>query len=376
MVVILRLISHNSDTVFVLPISLISFNLRELNPRQFSIMADTIFVPAEQMKQTFLHILKQHGFTEAKALTCAEIFTANSIDGVYSHGVNRFGRFIEYLREGHIRKDAEPVLIQARKAIEHWDGQFGPGPLNALHATDRAMELAAEYGLGCVTLANNNHWMRAGYYGWKAAKSGYAFISWTNTIGNMPAWNAWDRRLGNNPLVLAIPFQDEAIVLDMAMSQYSYGKMELAAMRNEQLPTAGGFDADGNLTTNPQSIIESGRFLPIGFWKGAGLSFLLDIFATLLSGGMPTHEVTRKKIEWSSQIFIAIELKHAHNYSSMARILQGMVYDYHQSIPVADDKKISYPGENVLITRKKNLENGIPVIKKVWEEISVLSSRV
>jgi len=336
-------------------------------------MAESLLVPAREMKETFLRILRKLGFEEQKALTCAEVFTANSIDGVYSHGVNRFGRFIEYLQKGYIKKDAEPTLIQSRQAIEHWDAQFGPGPLNAIHATDRAMKLATEFGMGCVTLANNNHWMRAGYYAWKAAKSGFAFMSWTNTIGNMPAWNAVDPRLGNNPLVLAMPYKDDAIVLDMAMSQYSYGKMEMTAMKNEQLPTAGGFDKNGNLSTDPQSIIETGRFLPVGYWKGAGLSFLLDIFATLLSGGMPTHEVTKKKIEWSSQIFIAFELSHAHNYSSMAKVLEGMVKDYHESTPDSTGNKITYPGEHVVATRKKNLEKGIPVIKKVWEDILLLA---
>jgi 3-dehydro-L-gulonate 2-dehydrogenase len=307
-----------------------------------------------------------------KAETCAEIFTANSVDGVYSHGVNRFSRFIEYIIKGWVKVDAEPILKRSRGAIEQWDGQLGPGPLNALHATDRAMHIANGFGIGCVALSNNNHWMRAGYYGWKAAKAGYVMVSWTNTIGNMPAWNAVDRRLGNNPLVIAIPYHDEAIVLDMAMSQYSYGKMELMAMKNEQLPSVGGFDKTGKLTTDPQSIIESGRFLPIGFWKGAGLSLLLDMLAAILSAGMPTHEVSKKKIEWSSQVFIAFQPKHLHNYASIQSVLDGIVKDYHASSRVSPDKRISYPGENVLETRKKNLEKGIPVIPKVWDEISVM----
>jgi len=231
------------------------------------------------------------------------------------------------------------------------------------------MQLASKFGMGCVALANNNHWMRAGYYGWRAAKGGYAFISWTNTIGNMPAWNATDRRLGNNPLVIAVPHGEEAIVLDMAMSQFSYGKMEMAAMKHEQLPAIGGFDKNGHLTTDPGSIIESGRFLPIGYWKGAGLSLLLDILATLLSGGMPTHEVSKKKIEWSSQVFIAFDLTHLHNYSSVQQVLNSIIKDYHASVKLSPDKKITYPGEHVLETRKKNLTNGIPVVKKVWEEI-------
>ncbi len=339
-------------------------------------MTASKLIPATEMKETFLAILLKLGFTQKKALTCAEIFTANSIDGVYSHGVNRFGRFVEYIKAGHVKTDAEPKLIQALNALEQWDGQFGPGPLNALHATDRAMELAAKFGIGCIALANNNHWMRAGYYGWKAAKAGYAFISWTNTIGNMPAWNAVDRKLGNNPLVIAIPFKDEAIVLDMAMSQYSYGKMEMLAMRNEQLPMAGGFDTSGALTTDPQSIIESGRFLPIGFWKGAGLSLLLDMLSVMLSAGMPTHEVSKKKIEWSSQVFIAFDLARLQNYPSMQNVLDSIIKDYHASAKVSPDKRITYPGEHVIETRKKNLQEGIPVLEKVWEQIQDIRSKV
>jgi 3-dehydro-L-gulonate 2-dehydrogenase len=62
------------------------------------------------------------------------------------------------------------------------------------------------------------------------------FLGWTNTIANMPAWGAVDARLGNNPLVMAVPYRGEVIVLDMAASQFSYGALHLAKMRNEELP--------------------------------------------------------------------------------------------------------------------------------------------
>lgn len=333
---------------------------------------DTLLVPATEMKDTFFEILMQYGFSKEKALTCAEVFTANSVDGVYSHGVNRFPRFIEYIRNGHVNIHAEPKLIESRKAIEQWDGQFGPGITNALHSTDRAMQLADEFGMGCVALANNNHWMRAGYYGWKAAKAGYVMIAWTNTIGNMPAWNAIDRRLGNNPIAIAIPYKEEAIVLDMAMSLYSYGKMELTAMKQEQLPVEGGFDKNGVPTKDPNAIMQSGRFMPIGFWKGAGLSLLLDIVATVLSNGMATHDYTKKKIEWASQIFIVFNLSKAHHYPSIANIIEGIMSDYLQSTPASPDKKITYPGQHVVETRKQNLQNGIPVMGKIWKQIEDL----
>ncbi|HLG38373.1 MAG TPA: 3-dehydro-L-gulonate 2-dehydrogenase [Chitinophagaceae bacterium] len=328
-----------------------------------------IAVPADAMLSEFNRVLLKHGFTESKALQCAEIFTANSIDGVYTHGVNRFARFVDYVNRGFVKYHAEPSLKNKFGGIEQWDGNLGPGPLNANFATDRAMQLAGESGIGCVALRNTNHWMRGGTYGWQAAKKGFVFIGFTNTIANMPAWGALDSRLGNNPLVIALPYHDEAIVLDMAMSQYSFGAMELAKMKNEKLGVDGGFDRHGNLTQDPAAILESRRPLAIGFWKGAGLSLLLDMLAALLSGGLATHQITSFETEYASQVFIAIDISRLGNHSSVSKVIEDILNDYQQSVPADDKKEIVYPGQHVLATRKHNLQNGIPVLKQVWQAI-------
>ena len=332
-----------------------------------------ISIPAKEMQERFTGILLKEGFTPERALQCSANFTGNSVDGIYTHGVNRFPRFIQYVKEGFVKPDAMPALENKYGGIEQWNGNLGPGILNAQYATKTVMRLAQQYGIGCVTLRNTNHWMRGGTYGWQAAKAGYVFIGWTNTIANMPAWGAKDARLGNNPLVMALPYNEEAIVLDMAMSQYSYGALELSAMKNETLSVFGGYDKDETLTKNPSAILESNRPLPIGYWKGAGLALLLDLLATILSGGLATHEISKKKAEYGlSQVFIAIDLSKLGNHSSISNIIQEILNDYHQSIPVDESKQIIYPGERVLLTRKNNLTNGIPVLKKVWDEICQL----
>lgn len=329
-----------------------------------------VTISPQKMQEHFTEILRKEGFTEDRAIQCADIFTMNSVDGVYTHGVNRFPRFIKYIRDGFVKVDAIPTLQHAFGGIEQWNGNLGPGPLNALHATASAMRLAAKHGMGCVALSNTNHWMRAGNYGWRAAKAGFVFIGWTNTISNMPAWGATDAKVGNNPLVMALPYKDEAIVLDMAMSQYSIGHMELAAMRNEMLPVNGGFDKKGELTNDPAAILASRRLLPAGYWKGGGLALLLDLMATILSGGMATYEISKEDVEYGlSQVFIAVDITKLSNHSSIAVVVENIINDYHQSILADDSKKITYPGERVWQTRQKNLSHGIPVQKKIWDII-------
>ena len=335
-------------------------------------MSDNRFITITygQMQECFASILLKLGFTKERANECAEIFTANSVDGIYTHGVNRFPRFVQYVKDGFVYPGAKPSLIHKFGGIEQWDGNLGPGTLNAVHATQTVMQLARQYGIGCVALANTNHWMRGGTYGWQAAKEGFVFIGWTNTTGIMPAWGAIDPKLGNNPLVMALPYKEEAIVLDMAMSQYSYGAMELAVLKNERLPVAGGYNNKGELTDDPAAVLASKRPLPVGYWKGAGLSLLLDILATVLSGGLAVHEIAQKAVEDSlSQVFIAIDISKLGNHSMITKTIECIIEDYHQSVAPDASKKITYPGERVLQTRNNNLAYGIPVLKKVWEDI-------
>jgi 3-dehydro-L-gulonate 2-dehydrogenase len=286
---------------------------------------------------------------------------------VYTHGVNRFPVFVQMVKEGHVFPDAEPFSVHTTLALEQWDGALAPGMLNATKATGRAVQLAKKNSIGCVALANTNHWMRGGYYGWLAAKQGCVFISWSNTIANMPAYGAEDARLGNNPLVIAVPYGEEAIVLDMAMSQFSYGAMQLAAMRGESLPVYGGYDKEGQLTKDPAVVLASGRTLSVGYWKGAGLSLLLDIVSAVLSGGKAVHQISQQKTEKGlSQVFIAIDLKQLRNYGGIQSCLEGIIHDYKQSVA---EEEVLYPGERALRSRDKNEKNGIPVLRKVWEEI-------
>lgn len=330
----------------------------------------TIRIGRDEMHSLFLGILVKHGMNKNRAEKCAGIFTLNSLEGIYSHGVNRFPRFVKYIDEGYINTDAVPTMVHNAGSIEQWQGNLGPGPLNAEFATERAMELAGENGIGLVTLANTNHWMRGGTYGWQAARKGFVFIGWANTCVNMPVWGGKDARIGNNPFVIAVPYEREAVVLDFAMSQFSYGKMEAYSNEGKRLPYPGGFNRNGELTDDPEEILNTMRPVPIGYWKGAGLSILLDILAASLSGGLSTHKIGNCDKETGiSQVFIAIDIKKLHNFPSIEGTISSILEDISKSEPAGDGTTIRYPGENIIKTRKQNLENGIPVDRGLWDKI-------
>lgn len=327
-------------------------------------------IPYQEIYDSLLRVLLKIGLANDRAGLCARLFAETSRDGVYSHGLNRFPRFIETVGNGVVDVNAQPKLVDSRGAFERWDGQRGPGNLNAHACMERAIVLSREHGIGCVALANTNHWMRGGSYGWQAADVGVIAVCWTNTLPNLPPWGASEPRLGNNPLVIAVPRSDGHIVLDMAMSQFSYGTLESYRMRGEQLPVIGGFDLDGNLSRDASAIERSRRPLPIGFWKGSGLALMLDMLAALLAGGQATHQIKPEILQETrlSQTFLAFDLGSIDKDAASAKLINEII-EFVQGPDRSSAEKVRYPGQRTLEIRKQNLVEGIPVEPKVWEQV-------
>jgi 3-dehydro-L-gulonate 2-dehydrogenase len=314
-------------------------------------------IPFDELHQTLAAALRSLGFEAGRALLCARLFAETTRDGVYTHGVSRFPRFVRMIRVGRIVIHATPTLTASYSALERWDGKCGPGNLNAWQSMERAITLARIHGAGIVALANTTHWMRGGTYGWQAADAGVIGICWTNTLPNLSAWGSAEARLGNNPLILAVPRPAGHIVLDMAMSQFSYGALAAYRERSELLPVDGGFDSAGNLTRDPAAIEASQRPLPIGYWKGSGLSLMLDLIAATLAGGLATHQIPRdpERETGISQFFLAID----HSALGTLQVADAIVASL----------DTRYPGQRTLELRAENLALGVPVDPKLWRQI-------
>ncbi len=323
------------------------------------------------------------GLSPDRAALSARLTAEATRDGVYTHGLNRFPRFVATVRNGSVNVNALPSLVFGHGALERWDGNAGVGNLNAHASMQRAITLARTHSLGAVALAHTNHWMRAGSFGWQAADQGLFAICWTNTGRNLPAWGTSAATLGNNPLVLAVPRRTPAgeyaggphVVLDMAMSQFSYGQLDAYSKRGKQLPVPGGYDRSGALTTDPTAITETFRALPIGFWKGSGLALTLDLFAALLSGGNATHEISPDPLRETglSQFFLAIDPANVSAAAELDRAATALIDELHQAPRSNLDETPRYPGENTLHLREINLKTGVPVEDPAWSELLTLS---
>lgn len=327
-------------------------------------------VKYEDMYNEFVRVLTKKGFTKERAELSAKLYADASRDGVYTHGLNRFPKFIKSVEQGCIDIQANPSVKESFGFFERYDGNSGPGNLNAHFCMKRTIELAKQNTIGCVALSNTNHWMRPGNYGLMAVEENCIGILWTNTVPNMPPWGGRDAKLGNNPVVFAIPNGDTPVLVDVAMSMFSYGKLESYAREGKELPVDGGYNKAQEITKNAAEILETHQCIPIGYWKGSGLSLALDLIASVLAGGRTSRQVGELPVETElSQVFIAISLDRLPDKEAIAEKVKASLEDLKTSTPVTENRPVYYPGENMMRVRKENMELGIPVDEGIWQSV-------
>ena len=302
----------------------------------------------------------------------AEIFAGNSLDGVYSHGMNRYPRYLSDMESGLCdAKVTQAERVSGLGGLEVWDAHFGVGPLIAQQMAERAIELARTHGIACVALRNNSHWLRAGRYGLMMADAGMMGLCMTNTCMNLVAYGAKEPSTGNNPITIAIPRRAGSLVMDMAVSQYAFGKLEIMAQEGGMLDTPCGYDTDGNLTNDPKKIVESGLMTPMALWKGSALSIMIDLMVSMLSLGRTSLAIGTPADgeKGMSQMFVCMNPAAVIDMDKAEAQMEKTIAFLNSLEPKDGVHGVHAPGENLERTRARNRERGIPVTEDTWQKI-------
>ena len=119
----------------------------------------------------------------------------------------------------------------------------------------------------------------------------------------------------------------------------------------------GGYDSKGNLTRDPATVMGDGLALPIGYWKGAGLSLALDLIAALLSGGKSAYQIAQLGAEVSvSQVFIAFDMETTLAQEDRQQMVDEVIRDLRATEPIEGQlRRLDYPGEGMLNKRKESM---------------------
>ena len=130
------------------------------------------------------------------------------------------------------------------------------------------------------------------------------------------------------------------------------------------------YDENGNLTTDPAQIEKTWRVLPMGYWKGSGISIALDMIATILTNGNSVQTIGTFGDEVGlSQVMIAIDPSKGNTPEQTEEIVNAILADIKSSIPVTEGGEVLYPGEREARNIDDFSKNGIPVVEEVWNSI-------
>jgi ureidoglycolate dehydrogenase (NAD+) len=328
-----------------------------------------IVVGHEELGRFIREVLTANGASEQNAASVAEGLVWANLRGGDGHGVSRLPRYLKFIASGEIDPKAQPKLIHDRAATFVLDSGHGFGPVAAMQAAALAVEKAKKLGVCFGLIRETTHTGAIGRYAQWMAERGCAAIVMAASIPLMAYHGARVASMGTSPIAIAVPSGSGPIVLDMATSTISNGKMMQARSTGEPLPQGTVLTAAGEPTTDPR---QAEILLPLGGPKGSGLALMFEMLASVLAAA-PIQaralgaEKRTRHIANAAMLAIDIATFRAlvdftHDADALAAIIKALPRQ-------AGFDEITLPGERSRRTEVLRRKSGIPIPPKLWEEL-------
>lgn len=340
-------------------------------------MANQVNISVDNLSEVVLETLNKVGVNTADAKIILDTILFANRRGVATHGIGRLPLYVHKIAAGHYNPKNEIKVLADNVAYALLDAKNGFGQVVAYKATKMAIEKAKKYGIAVVGVRNSNNFGTAGYFGDMAAREGCAAMVYANAAPAIAPTGGNKTIFGTNPLCYAYPGDEEhdPILLDMATTIAARGKIRLAAKNGEKIPLDWAIGPDGQPTDDPNVALK-GSLLPIGGYKGYGLSMFVDIFAGMLTGSNYAGEVKNlSKMEEDSgngHLFVVIDLdKFMTADEKKARI----AHFYETVKACGEEGKIFMPGEIEYI-KMKNAVDAVQISNKQFEDVNTVAEEV
>src|SRR5579864_3257819 len=336
-------------------------------------------LPAAQLAEFVTRAFVAAGLPETEAQTVARYMVEADLRGSDTHGVIRLPLYVRRLRAGGINANPNIRVISERASVALLDGDNGMGHLVMHSAGTLAIEKAKETGIGWVGARMSNHAGPAALY--VTLPLHHDMIGLYFAVGSnnhLPAWGSSESLLGTNPLAVAVPAEHEpAIVLDMAPTVAAYGKVRLKAQRGEAMPVGWMIDKEGKPLTDPKRADE-GHLLPIGDYKGYGLSLIIGILAGALNRAALGRDVVdfvkeTGKATNTGQAIAAIAIEAFMPAAEFKRNVDQVIRDIRNSQRLPGVDRIFLPGEQSHAKLEERRAHGVPMAKALRDSLDALA---
>lgn len=230
-------------------------------------------------------VFEAAGMTAENASQMADVLVTAEARGVYSHGIQLVGQYLDCIRRGIIHANPQIKIMKESDTTLLVDGDQGLGGIALTQATRLAIEKAKKYGTASLSMVNTAHYGAGAYYVEKACKENMIGFLYANTPATAAPFGGAGRYFGTHPYSFAAPAGKYGnIVLDMATTETAAGKLIAAINDGRQVPATFGVDKDGNPSTDPAAILYGGAMNHFGGVKGYGIAFMIHTVTGVLSG--------------------------------------------------------------------------------------------
>jgi L-2-hydroxycarboxylate dehydrogenase (NAD+) len=340
---------------------------------------DTTRISAAPLAAFITRALAAAGLPATDAETVAGLMTEADLRGSDTHGVIRLPLYVRRIRAGGVNAKPNIRVVNDRPSAALIDGDNAMGHLVMRRAAHLAIEKAKATGIGWVGARMSNHAGPAALY--VTMPLHHDMIGLYFAVGSnnhLPPWGGSESLLGTNPMAVAVPAQDEtAIVLDMAPTVAAYGKVRLKAQRGEQMPVGWMIDREGKPLTDPKRADE-GHLLPIGDYKGYGLSLIIGILAGALNHAALGRDVIDFVKETgratnTGQAIAAIAVDTFVPAAAFKRTVDQVIRDIRNSRRLPGVERIFLPGEQSQAKLLDRRAHGVPMPKALRESLDALA---
>lgn len=333
----------------------------------------------ETLNDFAIDFMKAVGATDEEASIIADgLMTASQWwHPGQGQGLEKLFRYQRRIKGGGIIPNAPMEWITDGPSYALLDAANGFGYVAAYRAMHRAIEKAKNTGVAMVGVRRSNHFGIAGYHALQAAKQGLIGWSFTNARAEMAPWGSTQVILGTNPWGIAIPRKDtHAIVLDMALTMSGKGMMRWYQQEGRDMPDNWALTPDGRVTTDPASAMD-GPLLPIGEYKGYGLSLITDVLSGVMTGALFGQSVFQDESNYNvGHMMLAVSPSAFMKQDEFDNRLEALV-DEIKSAPAIDAKRpVVLPGEIEFQRMSERERDGIPVSKETVEGLRKLAAEI
>ncbi len=229
--------------------------------------------------------LVRAGARESMATAAAEALVAAEAQGLATHGVSRVPFYAAMLRNGRADGRAAPRVVREKGAVCLVDNGSGLAYEAVRMASEEATARARAFGIGLAAITNGHHMGALGLAVEPIAREGLVGVALSSSPAAIPAPGGTRPLLGTNPVAAAFPRANgDPVVVDLALTTVTRGKIMLAAQRGEPIPEGWALDETGRPTTDARRAMEKGSLAPIGGTKGAALALAVEILCGALTG--------------------------------------------------------------------------------------------